>query len=77
MSRECPTGGGGGGRGGGGMTCFKCNEEGHMSRECPQGGGGSGGRGGGFRGRGGDRGNYSYNFINIGLTNLLKVREHA
>ena len=62
MSRECPTGGGGGGRGGGGMTCFKCNEEGHMSRECPQGGGGSGGRGGGFRGRGGDRGNNSYIF---------------
>ena len=35
------------------MTCFKCNEEGHMSRECPSGGGGSGG----FGGRGGGRGN--------------------
>jgi hypothetical protein len=34
------------------MTCFKCNEEGHMSRECPSGGGGSGG----FGGRGGGRG---------------------
>ena len=35
------------------MTCFKCNEEGHMSRECPSGGGGGGG---GFGGRGGGRG---------------------
>jgi len=39
------------------MTCYNCNEEGHMSRDCPT--GGSGGRGGGRgrgRGRGGPRG---------------------
>ena len=45
MSRECPQGGGSGRP----MSCYNCNEEGHISRDCPkprEGGGRGGGRGG-------------------------------
>ena len=39
MSRDCPQGGGSGRP----MSCYNCNEEGHISRDCPkprEGGGG-------------------------------------
>ena len=48
MSRECPQAGGSGRP----MSCYNCQEEGHISRDCPkpQSGGRGGGRGGGGRG---------------------------